>query len=374
MESSQPRFLPLDVFRGLTVCFMIIVNTPGTNDVYAPLEHAGWHGFTPTDFVFPSFLFAVGNAMSFSMRRFKQMNRSTVLLKIFRRTLLIFLLGFLMYWLPFVRTGTNGQLEFIPFSDTRVFGVLQRIALCYCVAALLIYFLPKKTLPIISVVLLLGYWALMYVFGQPGDPYSLEGNAVLRLDRYLLGESHLYHGERIAFDPEGLLSTLPAIVNVIAGYLTGLFVQQSVHKPRDLRTFVQAGCFLIMIALLWNTAFPINKKIWTSSYVLLTVGLDLLLLALLIYVVDFLHSTSWTGFFTVFGKNPLFLYLLSEVLVIFLYFFSFNGKSIYGLISRGIFQQIAPGKVGSLLFALAYMLLCWSVGKILDKKRIYVRV
>jgi predicted acyltransferase len=372
MESSQARFLPLDVFRGLTVCFMIIVNTPGTGDVFAPLEHAKWHGFTPTDLVFPSFLFAVGNAMSFSMRKFKQMGNATVLQKILRRTLLIFLLGFIMYWLPFVRHGANG-LEFIPFSDTRVFGVLQRIGLCYGIASLLILYLPKKALPYLCVALLLSYWGLAYFFGQPGDPYSLPGNADLRLDRFLLGDSHLYHGEGVAFDPEGLLSTMPAIVNVIAGYLAGLFVQQRVQKPKDLGIFLQAGCYLIVIALLWNLVFPINKKIWTSSFVLLTVGLDVLILTLLIYLIDFKKSTSWTGFFTVFGKNPLFLYLLSEVGVIFLYFFTVHGQAIYTIIANA-FQAIAPGKVGSLLFAIAYMLFCWSVGKILDKKRIYVRV
>lgn len=374
MTNTIPqRFLPLDVFRGLTVCFMIIVNTPGWDTAYGILNHAQWHGCTPTDMVFPSFLFAVGNAMSFSMRKFAQLDNTTVLAKIFRRTILIFLLGYLMYWLPFVRHTSTGW-EFIPIAETRILGVLQRIALCYCFASLLIHYLPKKAVWIVSALLLIGYWIIMYAFGEPGDRYSLTGNAALHFDKLVLGDKHLYHGEGIAFDPEGLLSTLPAIVNVIAGYYTGLFIQERGRTAAGQTRLLQMGGLLILVALLWNTMFPINKKLWTSSYVLYTVGIDLLILALLIYVIDYKKKERWTGFFTVFGKNPLFLYLLSEVLVIFLYFFQVGDLSAHRWINTYFFQVILPGKPGSLLFALVFMLLCWSVGKILDKRRIYIRV
>lgn len=375
MLSAPQRFLPLDVFRGMTVCFMIIVNTPGTSDIFGPLNHANWHGCTPTDLVFPSFLFAVGNAMSFSMRKYAQMDNAAVVAKILRRTFLIFLLGFLMYWLPFVRHSADGGWEFIPIGDTRILGVLQRIALCYGLASLMIHFLPKKAVWALSVLFLLGYWLILWTFGQPGDPYSLHGNAALRFDRLIMGDSHLYKGEGFPFDPEGLLSTLPAIVNVVAGYYTGLFVQEQGKTSRGLQRLLIAGIILIITAQLWNLVFPINKKIWTSSYVLYTVGIDLLLLSLLIYIIDFKQQRNWTGFFTVFGKNPLFLYLLSEVLVIFMYFIQAGrDTSVHAWINRNIFQPVAPGKVGSLLFAVVFMLLCWSVGKILDRKRIYVRV
>lgn len=374
MTNTIPqRFLPLDVFRGLTVCFMIIVNTPGWDIAYGILNHAQWHGCTPTDMVFPSFLFAVGNAMSFSMRKFAQLDNTTALAKIFRRTILIFLLGYLMYWLPFVRHTSTGW-EFIPIAETRILGVLQRIALCYCFASLLIHYLPKKAVWIVSALLLIGYWIIMYAFGDPADRYSLTGNAALYFDKLVLGDKHLYHGEGIAFDPEGLLSTLPAIVNVIAGYYTGLFIQEKGKTAAGRTRLLQMGGLLILVALLWNTMFPINKKLWTSSYVLYTVGIDLLILALLIYVIDYKKQERWTGFFTVFGKNPLFLYLLSEVLVIFLYFFQVGDLSAHRWINTYLFQVILPGKPGSLLFALVFMLLCWSVGKILDKRRIYIRV
>jgi predicted acyltransferase len=353
---------------------MIIVNTPGTDEIFGPLRHAHWHGCTPTDLVFPSFLFAVGNAMSFSMRKYAQLDNAAVLAKILRRTFLIFLLGFLMYWLPFVRHTANGGWELIPVGNTRILGVLQRIALCYGLASLMIYFLPKKAVWIVSALLLLGYWLIMWAFGQPGDPYSLHGNAALIFDRWVMGDSHLYKGEGFPFDPEGLLSTLPAIVNVVAGYYTGLYVQEKGKTSQGLIRLIAAGVVLIVIAQLWNLVFPINKKIWTSSYVLYTVGIDLLLLSLLIYVIDFKQQAGWTGFFTVFGKNPLFLYLLSEVLVIFMFFIQAGSTSVYAWINMHIFQPIAPGKIGSLLFAVTFMLFCWSVGKVLDKKRIYVRV
>src|SRR5687767_1819964 len=212
--SSKPvvanqRFTALDVFRGMTVCFMIIVNTPGNYDTtYPPLLHAKWHGFTPTDLVFPSFLFAVGNAMSFVMPKWETASTASVLAKIFKRTLLIFLLGYLMYWFPFVRLNeATGEYGFMPFEKTRVFGVLQRIALAYCFASLMIYFLKFRATAIITAAILLLYWPVLYFFGDAGDPLSIHGNAVLKLDLLLIGPDHLYHGGGVPFDPEGLLST-----------------------------------------------------------------------------------------------------------------------------------------------------------------------
>lgn len=372
MQAANQRFLPLDVFRGLTICFMIIVNTPGTNDIFAPLEHATWHGFTPTDLVFPSFLFAVGNAMSFSMRKYYDLDNATVLAKIFKRTLLIFLLGFIMYWLPFVHHTDDGSLAFNSISNTRIMGVLQRIALCYCFASLMIRFLPKEAVWTISGLLLIGYWIIMRFAGDPSDPYGFHTNAAVHFDKLILGENHMYHDKGTISEPEGLLSTLPAIVNVVIGYYTGLFIQK--RKPNTLSILIRVGCFFIVLATFWNTEFPINKKLWTSTFVLLTAGLDLLILTLLLYIIDIKEKTAWTGFFTTFGKNPLFLYLLSEVMVIFLFFFTIGNESVYAWINSHFFQLLAPGKAGSLLFAITYMLFCWCVGKILDNKRIYVRV
>jgi predicted acyltransferase len=214
----------------------------------------------------------------------------------------------------------------------------------------------------------------MWYCGTPGDQYGINGNAGILLDKLVMGDNHMYHGEGIAFDPEGILGTLPAIVNVVAGYYTGLFVQHHGRTKPGVMRMVLGGIVLLALAYAWNTVFPINKKLWTSSYVLLTVGIDLLLLSLLIFVIDILSFTKGTGFFTVFGKNPLFLYLLSELMAILFYFFIVNGESLYRWLNEQFFQPLSPGKFGSLLFSLAFMLTCWVVGFVLDRKKIYVRV
>lgn len=377
--NTDNRFLSLDVFRGLTVCFMIVVNTPGAGSAsFSPLNHADWHGFTPTDLVFPSFLFAVGNAMSFAMKKYSGLATSAVLGKIGRRTALIFLLGYLMYWFPFFRLSESGEVLGFPISETRIWGVLQRIGVCYGLASLMVYFFSTRTVFWLSVSFLVGYWLMLLGWGDQTDPLSLLGNAVRRLDRFLLGDAHLYHGNGgVAFDPEGMLSTLPAIVNVIIGYYAGTFVQRIGKNYESVAKLLLAGATLIFLALCWDMVFPINKKLWSSSFVLLTTGLDLTILATLIYTIEInkWNKANWTQFFVIPGKNPLFIYLLSEVLVIIGYMIpAGGGESLISWIGIHIFQSLAPGPLGSLLFALVFMLLCWSVGWALDRRRIYIRV
>lgn len=373
-STDTQRFTALDVFRGITVCFMIIVNTPGNGETtYVPFHHANWHGFTPTDLVFPSFLFAVGNAMIFATSRFEKMSQSQVLGKIFKRTLIIFLLGYLMYWFPFVHWDENANLAVNPFESTRVFGVLQRIALTYCFASLLIYFAGWKRALLISFVGLFVYWALLLIFGDAGNQLSLEGNAVAKLDTWLLGPKHLYGKQGVPFDPEGLLSTLPAIANVTAGYAAGYYLQKRGRNYETIAKLLLAGCALLAAAYVWDLVFPINKKLWTSSFVVLTVALDCILLAMLVYAIEFCGSTRWTYFFQVFGKNPLFIYLLSEVLAILLSFFRVGDQNLYEAIYQAIFQPVGAYS-GSFLFAVVFMLVCWGVGYLLDKRRIYIRV
>lgn len=375
MDKSSPRFLSLDVFRGMTLCFMIIVNTPGSGAApFSPLEHAAWHGFTPTDLVFPSFLFAVGNAMSFSMKRYQELGNTAVLSKIFRRTLLIFLIGYLMYWFPFF--SMHDGFHFKPIATTRIMGVLQRIALCYCFASLMIHFLTKRSVIILSAVFLVLYWVLLLIYGNPADPLSMTGNAGIYLDKFLFGDKHLYHGEGIPFDPEGVLSTLPAIVNVVVGYYAGKFVQQK-GKGYDTTTkLLLTGCLFIFLALCWNMVFPINKKLWTSSFVLVTTGLDLVILSALIYALEInnWNKGNWAKFFTTMGKNPLPVYVLSEILLIPVSMIIISGTNAVDWINNVFYQVIAPGPIGSLLFAISFMLVCWLVAYVLDKKNIYIRV
>ena len=341
MTAANQRFTALDVFRGMTICLMIIVNTPGNGPTtFSPLLHAHWHGFTPTDLVFPSFLFAVGNAMSFVMTRWEKMDQKQVLWKILKRTFIIFLLGYLMYWFPFVKWDANNQLIFSPFGNTRVFGVLQRIALCYGIASLMIYYLKPKAALNISILLLFAYWILLYAFGDSAAPLSMEGNAGQMLDKWLLPENHLYHGEGISFDPEGLLSTMPAIANVVAGYTVGKFIQHKGNTYEGLTKLLLTGVLLLFAAYCWDLIFPINKKLWTSSFVLQTVGLDCIIIAIIIYIINFRQQTNWTYFFEVFGRNPLFIYLLSELMATLFYFFRVEPKlSFYQWIYRNIFIE-----------------------------------
>lgn len=365
------RFKALDIFRGMTICLMIIVNTPGDwGSIFSPLMHANWHGFTPTDLVFPSFLFAVGNAFAFVKNRWVGKSLGDVFWKILKRTLIIFILGYTMYWIPFFKWTEAGDLAFIPFSDTRILGVLQRIALCYFVAAIMIFYFSNRQLWIWSGVFLLGYWIVMAAFGD----YSLENNFARTVDRLLLGDSHLYTGDGLPFDPEGLLSTIPSIVNVLGGYLAGVFIISGQMNYEKLAKLLLAGVCLCGLAYLWNLGFPVNKKLWTSSFVVLTVGLDLLVLSFIIYTTDFIKKPVNYNFFEIFGKNPLFIYLLSEYLAIGMHFIRVNGEqSLYNYIYVNGFSWIGP-YFGSLAFALTVMFVCWLAGWWLAKRNIYIRV
>lgn len=375
MAERQARYLALDVFRGMTICFMIIVNCPGSWEyVYAPLEHASWHGFTPTDLVFPSFLFAVGNAMAFAMHKYENQGPAVFWSKILKRTVIIFLLGYLMYWFPFFREAEGGGLELKPLSDTRILGVLQRIALCYFFASIILHYGSKKFALWFSVFALFAYWGISYLFGDAGDPYSMTGNAGLKLDLFLFGESHLYHGEGIAFDPEGLLSTLPSIVNVTAGYFVGDYLRRNGNSYESIARIMVAGALLLLGAFIWDMAFPINKKIWTSSFVLLTIGLDMLIISILIYIIELQNRRKWTFFFVVFGRNPLFIYLLSDVLLTVMFLIPAGDTNLQHWIYQSVFGSIAGPMFASFLFAVCYMLVNWMVGYFLDKNRIYIKV
>lgn len=371
------RFTSLDVFRGLTLCFMIIVNSPGSGaDVYVPLDHAAWFGFTPTDLVFPSFLFAVGNALSFSKKKFQ--TDGAFLKKVFRRTLIIFLLGYLMYWFPFFHRTADGSWSFNDIAHTRFMGVLQRIAICYGAGALITHYFTARQVIITSVIILLAYWGILYLFGEKEKELSMLGNAGTRFDIFIMGNNHLYHdkGGSIAFDPEGLLSTLPAIVNVTAGYLAGVFIQKQGKDYETVSRLFITGIVLVLIALFWAQFFPFAKKLWTSTFVLLTVGIDLVLIGILIYIIEIKSWKRGVGFFLVFGKNPLFIYLLSELMfvVIAKIIYVSPGLSFYDSVNNIFFQKIFPGPFGTLVFALCYMFLCWLVGLWLDKRKIYVRI
>ena len=373
---NSNRFLSLDMFRGLTICLMIVVNTPGTGaHFYDYLTHANWFGFTLADLVFPSFLFAMGNAMSFSMGKMKETTANVFWKKVIKRSVIIFLLGYLMYWFPFFRQGIDGVWELKPFAETRVMGVLQRIALCYFVTAIIFYYLSEKAAIILSIILLLGYWAILYLFGQSGAELEMATNAVTRFDLFVLGEGHIYKRDSIPFDPEGILSTLPSIVNVIGGFIAGTFIQRIGKTFEGIAKLLIVGFLLMALARWWDLVLPISKKLWTGSFVLYTVGIDLSIMAILIYFIELKQKHFGVEFTTIFGKNPLFIYLFSELFFITLRLIPVNSDmDAFEWVSERIFQNIFPGSFGAFVTAIVFMLVCWSLGWWLNKKRIYIKI
>lgn len=374
MKAVPERYLALDVLRGMTIAFMIIVNTPGNwSAIYAPLKHSDWNGCTVTDLVFPSFLFVVGNALSFSMKKLSTLSHTVFAGKVFRRTLIIFIIGILLGVFPFIQFE-EGHYVWRSLADTRLWGVLQRIAVCYCIAAFMIRYMSKRALVISSVCILLLYWWVLYYFGTPPERYSMEGNAVGRLDRLYLSPGNIYKHYGFPFDPLGLLSTFPAVVNVIAGYLTGSFVQQHGKHSSGIMKLLLAGALMVVAGLVWDPFFSINKPLWTSSYVLYATGIVLLVLAVLITVTEVWAFRKWTYFFEVFGKNPLFIYIIAAVVIVSLGIIRINGASVKGMIYREGFTSWLSPKNASLLFAVVYMLMIWLIGYVMDRRKIYVKV
>lgn len=374
LKSGPVRYLALDVLRGMTVCLMIIVNTPGDwGQIYSPFRHAEWHGFTLTDLVFPTFLFVVGNSMAFSMKKLVLLPQSAFLRKVFTRALIIFVIGYFLNAFPFYELR-NGEFHIKSFTSIRIMGVLQRIAICYGLACLMIYYWKKRIVLISSFAVLVLYWAILYSFGDAGSAYSLKGNAVGKMDLFFFGPAVLYQGFGISFDPEGLLSNLPAIVNVIAGYFAAIYIRESQHAKSSLMKTTVLGLILVATAQLWNFYLPINKPLWTSSYAVYAIGLDLIILSLLVYVIEVLSIKGWTYFFEVFGKNPLFLYALSGTVITILYSIPTAESTVAQDVYKSLYISWLSDKNASLLFAVSYMLILWCIGYILDRSKIYLKV
>lgn len=390
----KQRYYSLDVFRGATVALMILVNNPGSwEHIFAPLDHAPWEGCTPTDLVFPFFLFAVGNAMAFVMPRLRVAGNGAFFQKIIKRTLLIFFIGLFLNWSPFLM-WQHDQIVFKPWEWTgddgmsygiRTLGVLQRIALCYFFASLIAYFFNKKTTIFIGAMILLVYWALCHFLGTPGDPYSLNGYFGTAIDKALIGEVHMYHGEGIPFDPEGLMSTLPAIVQVLIGYWVGDYIIKKGKNFEMVSTLFTAGVLLSALGYLWGLEFPIAKKIWTSSYVIFTSGLALLALSVFIFLLEFKNAKgAWSKFFDVFGKNPLFIFVLSGFLprllgIVRIPHISALGEAGYltpfGWFYEHICKNIATDlRIGSEFYAICMIIFYWLIVYVMDKKKIYIKV
>ena len=403
----KQRFYSLDVFRGATVCLMILVNNPGSwAHIYAPLDHAPWHGLTPTDLVFPFFLFAVGNALSFVMPRLQAGGDIVFWKKVLIRSILIFAIGLFLTWWPFVK-WSDDHLVFKhwvdpknPASGIRILGVLARIAICYFFASIIIYYLKPKGAFYAGAILLLLYWVLCFVFGDKADPYSITGWFGNKVDQAILHEPHIYHGEKVnglpyAFDPEGIMSTLSAIVQVVFGYLVGDYIQKKarindaagqVKNFEMLSGLFVAGVAMILTGFCWDMVFPINKKIWTSSYTVYTSGLATITIATMIYMIEIKNARGWLSrFFDVFGKNALFVFALSSFLPKILWLIRIPddidkaGKQIYTDPWHWFYKYVCakiPGdpRIGSLAFAICLIIFMWTICWWMDKKKIYVKV
>ena len=359
------RLLALDAFRGITIAAMILVNSPGAaKHGYALLKHARWNGWRPADLIFPAFLFIAGVAIPLSFARQLELGveRRAVRNKILTRSRIIFGLGLLLNALPY-----------FDWHVLRIPGVLQRIALCYGAAALLSLYLGIRGQVLAAVGLLIGYWALLTLVPVPG-----HGADVLRpgddlgayLDRLLMGR-HLFHSD---WDPEGLLSTLPAIATTLGGVLTGHWLRAAPSARRALAGLLLAGIACIALGQFWNIWFPINKSLWTSSYALFSAGTALLALAACYWLIDIHGWRRWAMPFVTYGTNPILAYVLSSLGTKLLALIQVNGTTLQLYLFDRLFAAWASTATASLLYALTYTLLWLAAMAALYRRGVFVKI
>ncbi len=366
---ATERLASLDVFRGMTIALMIVVNNPGSwKYVYPPLRHAQWHGWTPTDLVFPFFLFIVGVSLAFSLSRRKTQGAGSfrLYIKIIQRSVTLFVLGMLLRLIPH-----------FDFSTLRIPGVLQRIAICYLLASLIYLKTGTKARILISTGCLVAYWLILKLVPVPGfgaGVLELNGNLCGYIDTQLLS-GHLYTPN---FDPEGILSTLPALVTVLLGTVTGDWLRSS--RSKHLRTFglISAGITLTILGLWLHRFFPINKQLWTSTFVLFTAGAALLVLGFCYGIVDGLGMKKWAYPFLVFGTNAITVYVGATLMAKMLgtAIVSLGGRAIplQAYIYETFLRPVVGEYMGSLIFPLLLLSVWFLILWPLYKKRIFIKI
>ncbi|OKH39691.1 DUF5009 domain-containing protein [[Phormidium ambiguum] IAM M-71] len=368
------RLTSLDVFRGIAIAGMILVNTASLGKVYPFLSHADWNGCTLADLVFPFFLFIVGVAMSFSLAKYANGKQPTasVYRRIIRRSVILFALGLLL----------NGFWNY-DFSSIRIMGVLQRIALVYLCAALAILKLPKKGLWVLTAILLFGYWVAMTLIPVPGygaGVLTREGNLGAWIDRLIITTAHLYKGDgyNAMGDPEGLFSTLPAIATTLLGYFTGNWLRKQNPNTRTSINLALIGIICLFIGWNWGLFFPINKKLWTSSYVLFTTGWAIGLLAGCYELIEVRELRRWGKPFEILGLNAIFIFVASVLgLKLMAKIQIGTGEtaiSLYNWIYQNLFASWAGEMNGSLLFALVTLLFWWAIAYFMYQKNWFFKV
>lgn len=373
-KATDGRLISLDVFRGITIAGMVLVNNPGTwSAIYPPLKHADWHGWTPTDFVFPFFLFIVGIAIPLALGKRVEQGGITgdVYFKIFRRAALIFLLGLFLSGFPFFELST-----------LRIPGVLQRIAVCYLIVSLLFLHLSWKKQAIAAVVLLFVYWALMTLIPVPGCVVTTIDDKACNLAAYIdlavFGPNHIWRSAKV-YDPEGILSTIPAISTTIAGVLTGLWLRTKRSDIEKVAAMFFFGVVLTALGWCWHFWFPINKPLWTSSYVLYTAGLALCFLAFCYWLIDIKGYKAWAKPFVIFGVNALALFVFSGLLGRILGVIKLTGAegkeiTLQKYIFDSIFLPLASPINASLLYAVCFILYWLILMWILYRNKIFIKV
>ncbi len=364
------RLLSLDVFRGITIAGMILVNNAGSwEHIYWPLEHARWHGWTPTDLIFPFFLFIVGVSitLAFARRVEKGGSQGNLLLKVIRRTLIIFALGLVIHGFPYYQLST-----------IRIPGVLQRIAVCYFFASLIFLKTSWRTQAVIAVALLLMYWILMMVVPVPGfgvGDLSKEGNLAAYIDRSLM-PGHIYTKD---YDPEGILSTIPAIATTLFGILTGHWLRSRRTQLEKVVVMFVAGMIGVVFGWIWNAWYPINKALWTSSYAVFTAGMALQLLALCYWLIEIKNYRRWATPFVIFGVNSIAVYFLSAIIGRTMNLWKIpraDGSlvDIKTLLYEQLFASWASPINASLFWAITYGLFWLTLMSLLYRKKIFIKV
>lgn len=368
--TSNKRLLALDVMRGITIAGMILVNNPGSWEyVYAPLQHARWNGLTPTDLVFPFFMFIMGISTYISLRKYDFIFNTPAALKIIKRTVVIFCIGIAINWFA-LSCYTHDPF---PLEQIRILGVMQRLALCYGATAFIALLLKHKYIPYLIIALLAGYFIIL-ITGN-GFAYN-ETNLLSIIDRSVLGDAHMYQDNHI--DPEGLLSTIPSVAHVLIGFCVGRLLMETKDIREKLERLFLIGTVLTFAGFLLSYGCPFNKKIWSPTFVLVTCGLGSSFLALLVWIIDIKGYKKWSRFFESFGVNPLFIYVLADVLAILLGIITVTSRgeslSLQQAFYAGALQPVFGNAGGSLAYALLFVLLNWAIGYLLYKKKIYIKI
>jgi predicted acyltransferase len=382
---KKKRLLALDVMRGITIAGMILVNNPGSDTVFTPLEHAKWIGLTPTDLVFPFFMFMMGITTYLSLSKYHFEFSRRAGLKILKRTALIWLIGLAVSWIFMFTRGwmdpANASLSFFDrfgvscntLDRIRILGVMPRLAICYGLSAIIALTVRHKYIPWLIVVLFIGYFIILLT----GNGFAYDHTNILyRFDVAVMGENHIYRGDIL--DPEGILSTIPALGHVLIGFCVGKIMMQVQDLNDKLERLFIIGVLLTFSGLLLSYGCPLSKKLWTPTFALTTCGLASSLLAILIWCIDKKGYVNFgTRFFESFGVNPLFLYVLADLLILpFSVFHLFSGQylTIQSALYNLALMPLLGAKGGALAYALIFVGINWCIGNILYKKKIYIKL